>query len=52
MTQTATPALSPTATPNGGGGGGSKDVPALSPLMLVLLGIALAGAGLLSSRQN
>jgi hypothetical protein len=52
-TPTATATVSSTATPNGGGGGGgSSDVPALSPLMLVLLGLALTGAGLLSSRQR
>jgi hypothetical protein len=47
--------LTPTVTAPGGGGGGggsTKDVPALSPLMLALLGLALTGAGLLSSRQR
>jgi len=42
-TQTSTSTPTPTST---------NDVPALSPLMLVLLGLALTGAGLLSSRQN
>jgi hypothetical protein len=42
-TQTSTSTPMPTST---------NDVPALSPLMLVLLGLALTGAGLLSSRQH
>ena len=49
-TSTATQTLIPTVTAPGGGG--SSDVPALSPLMLVLLGLALTGVGLLSSRQH
>jgi hypothetical protein len=56
LTPTSTPTQTPTITPTvmapGGGGGSTKDVPALSPLMLVLLGLALTGAGLLSSRQS
>jgi hypothetical protein len=51
-TPTQTPTITPTVTAPGGGGGSTKDVPALSPLMLVLLGLALTGAGLLSSRQS
>ena len=49
---TSTPTATPTVTAPGGGGGSTKDVPALSPLMLVLLGLALTGAGLFSSRQS
>ena len=52
-TSTGTPTATPTVTaPGGGGNFPPKDVPALSPLMLVLLGLALTGAGLLSSRQS
>jgi|GEM_PF-3611566 len=63
VTPTSTPTNTPTSSPTStstltptvtvpGGGGSTKDVPALSPLMLVLLGLALTGAGLLSSRQS
>jgi hypothetical protein len=41
--------MTPTGTP--GGGGGDHDVPALSPGMLVLLGLALTAAGFLGSRK-
>jgi hypothetical protein len=50
QTPTGTQIVTPTFTPSGDGG--MKDVPALSPLMLVLLGLALTGAGLLSSRRG
>ncbi len=55
VTPTGTSTDTPTATPTAPGGGGDfppKDVPALSPLMIVLLGLALTGAGLFSSRRS
>lgn len=50
-TATSTATATPTGTP-GGGGGDRPDVPALSPAMLVLLGLALTAAGFLGSRKG
>jgi hypothetical protein len=49
FTATSTQTATPTGTPGGNGGG--RDVPALSPGMLVLLGLALTAAGFLGSRK-
>ena len=49
-TATSTLTATPTGTP-GGGGGDRPDVPALSPAMLVLLGLALTAAGFFGSRK-